>query len=106
MAYKKHSKRNTKRQYKKLAKKLTKKQARGKVHSGGAIYTFDLNDKIGGQAARIPLNGTQDGDCPASDTADLGFVNYGMTRGGARIANRKYNKASKSRKSRKSSKKH
>ena len=53
-------------------------------HKGGAIYSFDLNDKIGGLPARIPLNGTRDGDCPASDTKDLGFVNYGLTRGGSR----------------------
>ena len=55
-----------------------------RTHRGGAIYSFDLNDKIGGLPARIPLNGTQDGDCPASDTKDLGFVNYGATKGGAR----------------------
>ena len=55
-------------------------------HRGGAIYSFNLNDKIGGLPARIPLNGTADGDCPATDTMDLGFVNYGMTRtsGGGR----------------------
>ena len=64
----------------------SRKQSRRRLtpkpnHRGGAIYTFDLNDKIGGLPARIPLNGTQDGDCPATDTTDLGFVNYGMTRG-------------------------
>jgi len=52
--------------------------------NGGAIYSFNLNDKIGGQPAWIALNGTQDGDCPASDTKDLGFVNYGATKGGSR----------------------
>ena len=52
------------------------------MHKGGAIYGFDLNDKIGGLAANIPLNGTQDGDCPKSPTADLGFTNYGLTRSG------------------------
>ena len=57
-----------------------------KKQRGGAIYSFDLNDKIGGLPARIPLNGTADGDCPATDTTDLGFTNYGMTRssGGGR----------------------
>ena len=64
---------------KQLRKQFSKRQQRG-----GAIYTFDLTDKIGGLPARIPLNGTRDGDCPASETKDLGFVNYGMTRGGAR----------------------
>lgn len=66
-----------------------KRQTKSKTHKrqrGGAIYSFNLNDKIGGLPARIPLNGTADGDCPATDTADLGFVNYGMTRssGGGR----------------------
>ena len=62
----------------------THKRIHKRAHRGGAIYSFDLKDKIGGLPARIPLNGTQDGDCPASDTKDLGFVNYGMTRGGGR----------------------
>ena len=67
--------------------------------TGGAIYTFDLNDKIGGLPARIPLNGTQDGDCPATDTANLGFVNYGMTKGGARRYNQTKKKHNKKRNS-------
>lgn len=67
----------------------SKTQHKSKTHKkqrGGAIYSFNLNDKIGGLPARIPLNGTADGDCPATDTADLGFTNYGMTRssGGGR----------------------
>ena len=69
-----------------------------KHQKGGAIYGFDLNDKIGGQAANITLNGTQDGDCPSTDYGDLGFTNYGLTRGGA--------KRSRKSKSSKSSKKH
>ena len=55
--------------HKKLQKSIKHKQR------GGAIYSFDLNDKIGGLPARIPLNGTRDGDCPATDTLDLGFTN-------------------------------
>jgi len=68
-----------------------------KKHRGGAIYSFNLNDKIGGLPARIPLNGTADGDCPATDTADLGFTNYGMSRsvGGGKRSRR----ANRSRKS-------
>jgi len=73
----------------------TKKQNKSRINKrqrGGAIYSFDLNDKIGGLPSRIPLNGTADGDCPATDTKDLGFVNYGMTRpitgGGRRRSNR------------------
>ncbi len=60
---------------------------------GGAIYTFDLNDKIGGLPARIPLNGTQDGDCPASPVSELGFTNYGMVRGGRRHSKHKKTKS-------------
>jgi hypothetical protein len=68
-----------------------------KKHCGGAIYSFNLNDKIGGLPARIPLNGTADGDCPATDTADLGFTNYGMTRSsGGGIRNRRVNRSRKS----------
>jgi hypothetical protein len=70
-----NSKRNSKRQY----KSKTHKNLQRPSHRGGAIYSFDLTDKIGGLPARVPLNGTADGDCPATDTADLGFVNYGMT---------------------------
>lgn len=90
-------------------RKQNKKTKKSKQQKGGAIYSFDLNDKIGGLPAWIPLNGTKDGDCPASETKDLGFTNYGMTRGGARSRSRKLSKKSKSqkrgsRKSRKSRK--
>ena len=82
------------------------------MHKGGAIYGFDLNDKIGGLAANIPLNGTQDGDCPKSPTADLGFTNYGLTRSGGGKSRKhkskkhmhKLSKGKKSKKSKKSSK--
>ena len=67
-----------------MKKYKTKSLKHNTNHKGGAIYSFDLTDKIGGLPARIPLNGTQDGDCPATDTKDLGFVNYGATKGGSR----------------------
>lgn len=70
-----------------ISKKRTQMQ-------GGAIYSFNLEDKIGGQPARIPLNGTADGDCPATDTKDLGFVNYGLTRGGG-SRRRKHSRSNK-----------
>ena len=85
-----------------------KRQNKSKTHKkqrGGAIYSFNLNDKIGGLPARIPLNGTADGDCPATDTTDLGFTNYGMTRssgGGKR--NRRVSRSRKSTKKTKSRK--
>lgn len=64
--------------------KKSKYSSKSKFQKGGAIYSFNLNDKIGGLPAWIPLNGTEDGDCPASETKDLGFTNYGMKRGGSR----------------------
>ena len=80
---------------KSTSKRTNKKQGktqRKTAHKGGAIYGFDLNDKIGGQAANIPLNGTQDGDCPDLNTADLGFTNYGLTRGGGCVKKQKHKK--------------
>jgi hypothetical protein len=84
-------------------------------HVGGAIYSFNLDDKIGGLPANISLNGTQDGDCPSSGAFDLGFTNYGLTKsnsvttGGAYMKKQKSAKKSKknklSRKS-KNSRKH
>ena len=71
----KRSKRNNKSNSKNNNKRRTKTN-----HRGGAIYSFDLTNKIGGQATNIALNGTSDGDCPGSKTADLGFTNYGLTR--------------------------
>ena len=90
---------NSRKQIKKSKKsKLSRKS---KYQKGGAIYSFNLNDKIGGLPAWIPLNGTRDGDCPASDTKDLGFTNYGMTRGGSRNRNRSKKTKSKTYSSRK-----
>lgn len=61
------------------------KQLKQTVSKGGALYTYDFTDKIGGLPARIPLNGTRDGDCPSTGANGLGFVNYGMSAtGGAR----------------------
>lgn len=80
--------------------KRTKKHQRG-----GAIYSFDLNDKIGGLPANIPLNGTADGDCPSSATKDLGFVNYGLTKGGNR-KHKAHSKAHRNSKSHRKNKKH
>lgn len=85
---------------------LNGKKSRAVAQKGGAIYSFDLNDKIGGQSSRIPLNGTRDGDCPATDTLDLGFTNYGMTRPGAATGGgrRKTSRRHRSRKNKKSRK--
>jgi len=81
----------------------TKKRTNKKHQKGGAIYSFDLNEKIGGLPANIALNGTQDGDCPTNGALDLGFTNYGLTKGGS--YKKKHKKSlSKSKKSKKSNK--
>jgi len=72
-----------------------------KQQNAGAIYSFDLNDKIGGMPANITLNGTQDGDCPSSGALDLGFTNYGLTKGGGECK-KQYKKGKNSRKSKSS----
>jgi len=66
-----------------------------KKQRAGAIYSFDLVNKIGGQATNVPLNGTEDGDCPTSAIAELGFSNYGSTRGGSRKNRSRKHKHSK-----------
>ena len=77
---------------KRTAKKQNNSQNKSN-HKGGAIYSFDLNDKIGGLPANIALNGTQDGDCPNAPTSDLGFTNYGLPRGGGNIKKQKNKKS-------------
>uniref|UniRef100_A0A6C0HM31 Uncharacterized protein n=1 Tax=viral metagenome TaxID=1070528 RepID=A0A6C0HM31_9ZZZZ len=62
---------------KKSSSKQSKNAYRRKhmFKSGGAIYGFDLADKIGGQAARRSLYKTTDSDCPPGGVNDtsLGF---------------------------------
>ena len=88
----KMSKRTNKRAYKNKTK--SRKQS---MYKGGAIYSFDFNDKIGGLPANIALNGTQDGDCPDSNFSELGFSNYGMKRtsGGGSCVKKNKNKKNK-----------
>jgi len=76
----------------KQQKTFLNKNNKNKKLRGGAVYTFDFNEKIGGLPARVPLNGTQDGDCPASPVSELGFTNYGMVRGGRRHLKHKKSK--------------
>ena len=75
-------------------KRSTKKMIN---HKGGALYSFDLLDKIGGLPARMGLNGTSDGDCPKGNVSDFGMNNYTITNGGSR--KHKKNKLAKSKKS-------
>jgi len=79
----------------KIMKKFQRKSTKPN-HNEGAIYTFNLNDKIGGLAANVPLNGTQDGDCPASGALDLGFTNYGLTASNSVATGGAYKKKHKS----------
>jgi hypothetical protein len=73
--------------------------------SGGAVYSFNLDDKIGGLPANVSLNGTQDGDCPSTGSLDLGFINYGLTKGGAYKKNHKKHRNTKSKKNKNKNKK-
>ena len=95
-----------------VGKKLTRKtnksnkvNKRSGKHRGGAVYSFNLNDKIGGLAANVALNGGPDGDCPKGNLAELGKMNYESATGGRRKhkktlrkSNRKSNRKSKSKK--------
>ncbi len=56
--------------------KKTLKQRRN--HRGGAVYSFDLVDKIGGQAAYKSLYKTTDSDCPMGGVNDpkQGYMYY------------------------------
>jgi len=60
---------------------------------GGALYSFNLLDKIGGLPAQLGLNGTVDGDCPKGNITDFGHNNYAIAKGGSR--KNKKNKNSK-----------
>ena len=94
---------------KKRSHKKKTKSRNQSMHKGGAIYSFDLNDKIGGMPANVALNGTQDGDCPDSNFKDLGFTNYGMNRtsgGGSCIKKNNNKNKHKNRKTSKKSRKH
>ena len=53
-------------------------------HKGGALYSFNLLDKIGGLPAQLGLNGTVDGDCPKGNITDFGNNNYAIAKGGSR----------------------
>lgn len=60
---------------KKTHTKRTSSKRKYMLKRGGAIYTFDLTDKIGGQAARMSLYKTTDSDCPPGGPIDpaLGY---------------------------------
>jgi hypothetical protein len=83
-----------------VGKKLTRKTNRsnkfnkqGGKHRGGAVYSFDFNDKIGGLAANVGLNGGPDGDCPKGNLAELGMINYESATGGRRKNKRSHKRS-------------
>ena len=69
-------------------KTKTKSKANNCV-SGGALYTFDLKDKIGGLPAHMALTNTNDSDCPQLSEKNLGFSNYAKLSGGRTNAHKK-----------------
>ena len=84
---------------KKLTRKTNKSQNLVRKHRGGAVLSFDFNDKIGGLPANVSLNGGPDGDCPKGNLAELGMMNYESVTGGRR-KNRRSNKRSNKRSNR------
>jgi hypothetical protein len=69
---------NSKKQKRSFKKSISKRQR------GGAVYSFDFKDTIGGLPATVSLNGTADGDCPSGNLSELGMSNYGIATGGKR----------------------
>ncbi len=55
--------------------KRSQKSLKTKTQRAGAIYTFDLNDKIGGQASYKSLYKTTDSDCPSGGVNDANLGN-------------------------------
>ena len=69
---------------------------------GGAVYSFDLNDKVGGMPATVSLNGSIDGDCPKGNVSDLGITNYKVS--GGRRSDRRTNKRTNKRSNKRTNK--
>ena len=94
-----------------VGKKLTRKTNKSnkskkssmqiRKHRGGAVYSFNLNDKIGGLAANVSLNGGPDGDCPKGNIAELSMMNYESATGGRRKHKKSQRKSQRKSKSKK-----
>ena len=83
---------------KRSTRKTTRKTTKNTYnHKGGALYSFNLLDKIGGLPAQLGLNGTVDGDCPKGNVTDFGHNNYAITQGGSR-KNKKNRRSKKTKK--------
>ena len=68
---------------------MNKKTKSNSGVSGGALYTFDLKNKIGGLPAQIALTNTNDSDCPQLSEKNVGFSNYAKLSGGRTNAHKK-----------------
>jgi len=84
--------------------RLTKRRNQ-RNHRGGAVYSFDLTDVIGGLPARKSLYKTTDSDCPIGGVNDpkLGYMYYDPLT--SHIGGSKRSKKSKQSKKSKKSKK-
>ena len=74
--------------------------------SGGALYTFDLKNTIGGLPAQIALTNTNDSDCPQLSEKNLGFSNYTKLSGGRSNAHKKQSQHKSQHKSHKKQSQH
>lgn len=85
---------------------MNKKTKRSSYKSrGGALYTFDLKDNVGGLPAVKSLNGTPDGDCPYTNDD---FLKQKKLVGGSKSkrSSRRSSRSKRSSKSKRSSRKH
>jgi hypothetical protein len=81
---------------------LRTRKSKTRSQRAGAIYSFDLNDKIGGQAAYKSLYKTTDSDCPMGgvNDPDLGNSFYDPSKprsggGRKRMSHKRSNKSKK-----------
>lgn len=91
-----------------IKKKNSSRKSYSKTHKtpnqkAGAIYSFDLNDRVGGLAAVKSLYKTSDSDCPMGGVNDpaLGYDYYDPTKthSGGRRGKRSLRKSQRNRKS-------
>lgn len=80
-----------------------KSHSRRRTQKGGALYSWDFDDKIGGLPAQRALWKTADSDCPPQgpESKTFGFDVYGVGVSQAGGSRRRRNNKSKSKKSKK-----
>jgi len=86
-------------------KSFSKSQTKTPNQHAGAVYSFDLNDRVGGLAAVKSLYKTTDSDCPMGgvNALSLGYDYYDPTKthSGGRRGKRSLRKSLRNRKSKK-----